>query len=121
MISKKYLFPKSNRLCSKILIDKLFNSTAVLKCYPLLCSWLAEETLLNHQILIVVPKRLFKKAVDRNRIKRQLREIWRLNQEKILINHKLLISYRQISKDKQTYLSLEKAILKSIRTINESA
>jgi len=120
MNSKKYPFPKSNRLCSKILIDQLFNSTKVLKCYPLLCSWLEDENLTVHQILIVVPKRLFKKAVDRNRIKRQLREIWRLNQEKLTVNKKILISYRQIGKDKQTYLSLEAAVLKSIRTINET-
>ena len=119
MTSKKYTFPKSNRLCSKILIDQLFKSTNVLKCYPLLCSWLEDDSVPNHQILIVVPKRLFKKAVDRNRIKRQLREIWRLNQEKIATNKKLLISYRQISRDKQTYLNLEKAVLKSIKFIKE--
>ena len=34
-----------------------------------------------NQVLIVVPKKRVRKAVDRNKIKRQLREIYRLNQE----------------------------------------
>ena len=33
------------------------------------------------QILVSVPKRLFKHAVDRNRIKRQIREAYRLNKQ----------------------------------------
>lgn len=37
----------------------------------------------NSQIGFSVPKRNFKKAVDRNRIKRQLREIYRLNKQNI--------------------------------------
>ncbi len=33
------------------------------------------------QVIIVVPKRLFKKAVHRNRIKRQIRECYRLQKD----------------------------------------
>ena len=33
------------------------------------------------QILVSVSKRHFKHAVDRNRVKRQLREIWRLHKD----------------------------------------
>lgn len=36
------------------------------------------------QILITVPKRNFKKAVDRNLIKRRIREIFRLNRNKLI-------------------------------------
>ena len=36
------------------------------------------------QVLMSVPKRRLKHAVDRNRVKRQLREAWRLQQAEVL-------------------------------------
>ena len=72
-------FTKEERLRSKILIKKLFDEgekwnyfpfrIIVLKCpapskYPV-------------QLLISVPRSLYKKAVDRNRIKRLIREAYR--------------------------------------------
>ncbi len=73
-------FPKSHRLCSKYLIDKLFEPgcSKSFSAYPLrLVIRKVEEG--DTQLLISVPKRFFKHAVDRNRVKRQVREAYRNN------------------------------------------
>lgn len=75
-------FPKSQRLCSRYLIDKLFEpgSSRSFAAYPMrLVIRLTDEE--NTQLLISVPKRCFKHAVDRNRVKRQIREAYRSNRQ----------------------------------------
>lgn len=74
-------FTKSERLCSKVIIDDVFETgkTIVGSSFKLIwkkANRFNEEPV---QILISVPKRNFKKAVDRNKIKRRVREIYRKN------------------------------------------
>lgn len=76
-------FPKSEKLCSKIRISSLFRSGNKVKKFPMVLLYQYADDLDNSQIGFSVPKRNFKKAVDRNRIKRQLREIYRLNKQNI--------------------------------------
>lgn len=45
---------------------------------------LEEEGFPAASVLVIVPKRRFKKAVDRNRVKRQIREAYRKNKEILL-------------------------------------
>jgi len=74
-------FSKRERICSTRLIDALFGSgscrTAV---YPLRAVYRLTDRQpdgMPVQILISVPKKCFKHAVDRNRVKRQVREAFR--------------------------------------------
>lgn len=74
--------PKSQRLCSRYLIDKLFEpgGSRSFAAFPMrLVIQLTDED--NTQLLISVPKRYFKHAVDRNRVKRQVREAYRCNKD----------------------------------------
>ncbi|MFT7613519.1 MAG: ribonuclease P protein component [Parvicellaceae bacterium] len=74
--------PKKTHLKSKVLIDGLFNSGKSEKAGPVIVLWNNAE-LPNDEPIHVgfsVPKRKFKRAVDRNRIKRQMREVYRMNQ-----------------------------------------
>lgn len=78
---------KAERLCSKIQIDKLFSGGAKsFSVYPLRVVFMpvekTEEALAS--ILISVPKKRFKHAVKRNRIKRQIREAYRKNKHELL-------------------------------------
>jgi len=79
---RKYTFPKEEHLCSKKRIEQLFNrKNPSLGVYPLRLTWVAApaRTTAPPQVLITVPKRAFKRAVDRNRLKRLVREAYRLN------------------------------------------
>ena len=85
-------FPKSERIVSQKLIDELFTSgqSHSLAAFPLRAVYLLREEPCpaTAQVLISVPKRHFKHAVDRNRVKRQLREAWRKNKQ-LLTDHLL--------------------------------
>ncbi len=77
-------FPKRERLCSKKDIDKLFAEGRNVRCGSVSLKWLIRDSdnrERQRQILMVVPKRNVRKAVDRNRIKRQLREIYRTQKD----------------------------------------
>ncbi len=84
--------PKSERIVSKKLIDQLFTSDQnhSLAAFPLRAVYLEAPTdtlpAQKARILISVSKRHFKHAVDRNRVKRQLREAYRLNRP-LLTDH----------------------------------
>lgn len=77
----KQTYNKAEKLKSKILIEQLFTEGKSVSSYPLRLVYL--ETSFQEDIRlktgVSVSKRQFKLAVDRNRIKRLLREAYRLN------------------------------------------
>ena len=75
-----FTFSKEERLCSRQLIDRLYNEGHRLMAYPYSVQWMTVDTS-PCQVLIVVPKRKFHHAVDRNRIKRLTRECYRLRKQ----------------------------------------
>ncbi|MEJ7692584.1 ribonuclease P protein component [Daejeonella sp.] len=81
-----YSFSKEERLCSVKLIDKLFHSGSSFLLYPFRIIWLKETLPAEKpvQVLISVPKKKFKRAVDRNLLKRRIREIYRLQKSEHL-------------------------------------
>jgi ribonuclease P protein component len=85
--NRKYTFPKEEHLCRKKLIDELFSGRgSSFGVYPLRLIWLKAEqpTTAPPQVLISVSKRTFKRAVDRNYLKRLIREAYRLNKYQLL-------------------------------------
>lgn len=84
-------FTKQERIVSKKLIEALFagNGSHSLAAFPLRVVYMKCQRPADSppvQILISVPKRHFKHAVDRNRAKRQIREAYRLNKQ-LLTDH----------------------------------
>lgn len=79
---RKYTFKKEERLCSNLIITKLFSEgNRSIGCFPIRLVFLilpSEKSELP-SLLISAPKRNFRLAVDRNRIKRQIREIYRVS------------------------------------------
>jgi ribonuclease P protein component len=74
-------FRKTERLCSRESIGKLFSEGKVLFHYPFRLVWTDTAGDGPHpvKIAISVPKKRFKKAVIRNRIRRVIRESYRIN------------------------------------------
>ena len=80
--TRAFTFKKEERLCSKTLIDRLFNGgkSHSWAAFPLRVVYMEQERedeKPHVQVLISVPKRCFKLAVKRNRVKRQIREAYR--------------------------------------------
>ena len=78
------VFRKEERIVSNLLIETLFEkgNSLSLNAYPLRAVYVKtehREGCAPVQLLISVPKKKFKHAVDRNRVKRQIREAYRNN------------------------------------------
>lgn len=76
-----FTFPKKEKLCGDIRIGKLFSEGNAFITYPLriVYKFSEEKSDTPVKVLIGVPKKKIRKAVDRNRIKRLIREAYRLN------------------------------------------
>ena len=79
-------FSKRERLVSQRLIDMLFGQSAShsLAAFPLRTVWHLRERCDDDdpiQMLVRVPKKRFHHAVDRNRVKRQVREAYRQHKQ----------------------------------------
>lgn len=82
----KNSFKKNDRLKSSIEIDALYRENRFVISYPLKCYYSFSEKTAQQNVIRVafsVPKRIFKHAVERNRIKRRMREAYRLNYKNI--------------------------------------
>ena len=111
-------FRKEERLHSKISIQELFDKGSSFYLYPFKVLFLDEkpEATVN-QILFTVSKRNFKRAVDRNKIKRRMREAYRLNKSKLSAPQKLLIGYIYTPKQILPYSQIEEAVVKSFKRL----
>lgn len=109
-------FKKSERLCSRILIDSLFQGAShSVSAYPIRAIFLpvAPETQTGVSVLISVPKKRFHDAVDRNRVKRQIREAYRKNKHTLVeqataLGKGLLIAFVYVSDKIETTDYIEK-------------
>jgi len=93
-------FTKDERLRKKILIEKLFQEGESLFLYPFRLHWLFYPLPAGSpaQVLISVPKHALRKAVQRNLIKRRIREAYR--------KHKTLLYESLGSRQKQMLLGI---------------
>ena len=126
-------FTKAERICSKLLIDKLFTGgNASMAAFPLRAVYMfidAEDEKLSLKspisVLISVPKRKLHLAVDRNRLKRQVREAYRRNKQSLyaLMEEKklhLAIAFICISDQPAETEQVTRAVKKVLRRIEES-
>ncbi len=73
-------FPNSERLKSRKDIELLFQEGEKVKKFPILLVYRFVEDS-EKKVMFSVSTRTFKRAVDRNRIKRQMREVYRLHRK----------------------------------------
>tara|TARA_B100000809_G_scaffold178771_2_gene176420 strand:- start:2763 stop:3140 length:378 start_codon:yes stop_codon:yes gene_type:complete len=107
-----FSYPKKEKLKSQKGIEQLFSEGKSVSAYPLRMVYLKSEFDDNTKFKtgVTVSKRNFKNAVDRNRIKRLLREAYRLNKAMYFNNisscYTLMILY--IGKDGTDFDSIDK-------------
>ncbi|MFK7809723.1 MAG: ribonuclease P protein component [Saprospiraceae bacterium] len=119
-------FPKKERLKSKKLLAALFKEGRSFSVYPIRVVWIKNENSEAPpiQLAVSVPKKRFKSAVDRNHIKRQIREAYRLQKEKLFgdnrhegsDNFAVMLIY--VSSKEETYSSIEKSIKKILNRLS---
>lgn len=110
-VKLKFSFNKKEKLKSKKLIEQLFTSGQSVSAFPLRLVFL--PTKFDDDVMVKtgvsVSKRYFKTAVDRNRIKRLMREVYRLNKDAYFNNmttqYAFMILY--IGKEKPTLNQVE--------------
>ncbi len=78
---QKLTFSKKEHLCGEIRISKLYAEGKAFIVYPIRVVYkiTTEKSKTPVTVLVSVPKKRFKHAVDRNRLKRLMREAYRLN------------------------------------------
>ena len=121
-VKKGFSLKKAERLNRKKLIDKLFSEGDAVLQYPIKLVFLKTELPVTYpaQTAFTVSKKLFKRAVHRNRIKRLLREAYRLNKNTLydaLRTEQLAIFVIYIGKELPEYRSIEVAMNKGLKKI----
>ena len=117
----RFTFSKDEKLTSPRLFDAIHKEGKTLKSFPFSVRFIdaSLEKEVQRQVAIVVPKRSIKSAVHRNRIKRQMRELYRLN--KHLIKGPMqqqAWSLRYLGNRRNEYTFLEDGFLKLIDSYN---
>jgi len=123
---EKLTFQKTERLTGEIRIKGLFEKGEFLLSYPFRIGYVvAPQSDVPVKVVISVPKKRFKHAVDRNRIKRLIRESYRLNKKSLyeILKEKgyaihLAVSY--ISSDKLTYDVIQKKWIETIGKLGKN-
>ena len=112
-------FSKEERLCSRRSLDLLFKNGSSFLLYPFRISFLyaAEPSAEPVQVVINVSKKRYKRAVDRNLLKRRTREAYRLHKQIELYNslkrtdQVLLLSIQFIGKEIHDFDFMEKKMI----------
>lgn len=117
-------FTKSERLSSKVEIEQLFVTGNSFNSAPFKIIW--QETIVSSvpaKIVISIPKRLFKRAVDRNRLKRLTRETYRKNKHLLyesLKNKKILLMFIYTTKTIIDYKEMEEKIIVALQRLGKN-
>lgn len=107
-------FPKTCRLKSSLQIKNVVQQRRGVFCFPLKCFYLEQKTTEEPfcKVAFLVSKRRFRHAVDRNRVKRLMREAYRLHQHEFMAidDRSLLLCWMFVGDTLPTYVQIEDAV-----------
>jgi len=117
-------FSKPEHLCGEKRITRLYTQGEAFIAYPMRVVYLleAKSETESSSVLVSVPKKRFKRAVKRNRLKRLMREAYRLNKQILLdkLAEKQLqihVSFNYVSDDELDYATIEKKMKLSLQKL----
>lgn len=113
---------KEDRLCSQKAIDRLFSRSGsrAMAAYPLRMVYMpasAEQGCQQSKMLVSVPKRCFKRAVKRNRVKRQVREAYRKNKSLLAESH--ILAFIWLDNKLWSTNSVERKVVSLLQRLGE--
>jgi len=126
--AERKFFPKSARLSLKNDIDSLFENGQSFISYPLRIVYLSDTADTSSEsgisVLVSVPKKRIKQAVKRNRVKRLIRESFRLNKNAFVDDQtfngkRLNIAFMYVSDEVLPFANIEKATIKALKKISK--
>ncbi|HSN61447.1 MAG TPA: ribonuclease P protein component [Ferruginibacter sp.] len=120
--TERYFYKKADKLKSRKAIDEIFGKGKSFSGFPLKVIWLPQNRLAALQAGVGVSSRNFKKATDRNRIKRLMREAYRLQkndlQQYLEQNNKTMsVFFLYVGKDLPVYELLFEKMGSSIQRL----
>jgi ribonuclease P protein component len=112
----KLVFRKEERLRKENDIQELFEKGSSFYLFPFKVFVRTPDNLECSQVLISVSKRNFKRAVDRNLLKRRIREAYR-TQKDVLAEHghchlAFVYSHKEILDSKSIHQKLQRCLIK---------
>jgi len=115
-------FRKNERLCSKKIIEKLFPEGKSIFVFPLKIIFIETQLPSKNpvQAAFTVGKRNFKRAVQRNLIKRRMREAYRLNKSKFydeIGEKQIAVFFIYTGKTILEYSQIEAAVKKGMKKV----
>jgi len=130
IIQQRFTLKKEERLKSKKLIENLFKDSTSFSIFPLRILYtFLEKNIAPLQTGFAVSKKMIKTAVDRNRIKRLMREAYRLQNsdvtENLKNNKKFLVIFfiytgNQIPKYEDVFDKTKSALKRLNKIVDES-
>lgn len=120
-----FSFGKAERLKSKKAIDELFDHGQSFHVPGIKVLWMHDATATCTKAGVAVSSRHFKKATDRNRVKRLLREAYRLQKNQLAAGACLILFFIFTGKElpgyEQVYKSIGLALKRLSKLSNENA
>ena len=117
----RYTFSKSQRLCGKMRINAFYSAGRKFVAWPLRVTYIRKDDASSlspqdTEVLVWAPKALFRHAVDRNRLRRLMREAWRLQQHSL--NGSYVLAFNYMDKTMQPLEVISRAVTKAINKLN---
>jgi ribonuclease P protein component len=120
-----FSFGKAEKLCSHVVIEALFAHGTSFKAYPIRVFVLPNSVnTVPAQVLISVPKKRVRSSPGRNRIKRLIRETYRLNKPDLIAKWKteekhFAIGFVYLSDKEPEYMVLNGVMKEIVKRLSE--
>lgn len=125
-MARLYGLDKKQKLKSRKLISEVFNLGKSFSVFPLRVTFLLKVSMENAgiQMGVSASKKNFKRAVDRNRLKRLIREAYRLEKNDLLEQVKLAgiqcsVFFNYSGKEMSSFTEISEAMKKALRQMQK--